>query len=92
MRRRGKVGYRLGGADGSYTLHGAGRFDGFGIETPGDQIVTVDNHPYLAHGGGKRVAGGEHTGELDAAGGRRVPLRPLDIVPAAAVHCSTCRT
>ena len=44
------VSYRLSGADGSYTLRGAGSFDGFGIETPGDQVVTVDNHPYLAHG------------------------------------------
>lgn len=41
--------YRLSGADGTYELSGAGSFDGFGRETPGDRIVVVDNHPYLAH-------------------------------------------
>lgn len=41
--------YRLSGPDGSYELSGAGSFDGFGVETPGDRIVVMDNHPYLAH-------------------------------------------
>ena len=42
--------YRLSGTDGIYTLDGEGSFDGFGTQTPGDRIVVVDNHPYLAHG------------------------------------------
>lgn len=44
------VSYRLSGTDGTYTLSGQGSFDGFPTDTPGDQIVVVDNHPYLAHG------------------------------------------
>jgi hypothetical protein len=44
------VSYHLSGPDGTYELSGAGSFDGFGTQTPGDQIVVVENHPYLAHG------------------------------------------
>jgi hypothetical protein len=41
--------YRLSGADGVYELSGQGGFDGFGMETPGDKLVQLDNHTYLAH-------------------------------------------
>ena len=44
------VSYRLSGSDGSYELSGAGSFDGFDSETPGERVVVLDNHPYLAHG------------------------------------------
>ena len=43
------VSYQLSGPDGTYTLSGAGSFDGFSVGTPGDRIVIMDNHPYLAH-------------------------------------------